>query len=72
MSAPLEYVSMDSYCSCSSAKNKKAKLDDLAISQKTITGKKNSVIYVTEGRCPFCGHIFTINAIDLPSPDLTL
>lgn len=71
MSVPLEYVSMDNYCSCNSAKNKKAKLKDLAIS-KTKAGKENSVIYVTEGRCPFCGDCFKISEIVLPAPELTL
>lgn len=72
MSAPIEYVGMENYCSCKFAKNKKARLSDLAITQRTIEDEKNSVIYLTEGRCPFCGHGFTINAIKKPKQPLTL
>lgn len=69
MTVPIEYVSMDNYCCCKSAKNKKAKICDLAISQHTISGEKRSVIYVTQGHCPFCGHVFTITEINLPEPN---
>ena len=67
-----EYVRMDQFCVCKHSKNKKAKVADLAIKKNTIYSDDGSLIYITEGRCPFCGHCFIVNCIILPSAQLEL